>query len=327
MKTQTTKVGVDIAKSNFDVALPAEGKKPYRHKRYKNSQEGFSKFIKDLPPDVHVIMEASSSYYVKLATFLFEHDIHVSVVNPLAVCHFAKMLLNRVKTDKVDATIIAEYSKREEPALWKPKPAHMNEIQQINTLMDNLIAQRTRLKNQLEAFTHSGIENKVVQITLPGEIDHLTKQIKSLEKEMERLTKEHHNDLFKRLKSIPGVGKRTSMMMIVITEGFTRFSSSKQLASYVGLTPRIYQSGQFRGKSRISKVGMKKMRCLLYLCAMSAKKWNTDCREMYDRLVARGKNGKLAIVAVAAKLLRQSWAVAQGQTTYTDNFFKEKLAS
>lgn len=325
MKTETIKVGVDIAKANFDVAIPQEGKKPYAHKRYKNTQEGFEKFLKDLPDGSQVIMEASSSYYVQLATFLFGKNVLVSVVNPLAVSHFAKMLLNRVKTDKKDATIIAEYSKREEPKLWKPKPAHMNEMQQLNTLLDNLVAQRSRLKNELEAFTHGGMNNKLVKKTLNTEIEHLTKKIKAIEQEMERITTEHHQDLFARLKSIPGLGKRSAMMMIVITEGFTKFSSAKQLTSYLGLTPRIYQSGQYKGKSRISKVGMSKVRTLMYMCAMSAKKCNAKCKEMYERLVSRGKNGKLALVAVASKLVRQAWAVGAGQNSYDETYLHKNL--
>lgn len=320
MKRETIKVGVDIAKLNFDVAIPQEGKKPYAHKRYRNNEEGFTKFCKDLPEHSHVAMEASSTYYLKLATFLFGKGISVSVVNPLSVSHFAKMRLNRVKTDKKDATIIAEYTKSEEPQLWKPKPAHMNEMQQLNTLLDQLVTQRRRLKNELEAFTHGGMSNKVLKRVMTKQINQLDKEIKVIQQEMERITKEHHEDLFTRLQSIPGLGKRSSMMLIVVTEGFTKFSNSKQLASYLGLTPRIYQSGQYKGKSRISKVGMSKVRSLMYLCAMRAKTCNAQCKEMFERLVGRGKNGKLAIVALAAKLVRQAWAVGTGQNSYSENY-------
>ncbi len=275
MKTQTVKVGVDIAKSNFDVALP-HVENGYKHKRFKNSAEGFAKFYSALPENAHVIMEASSTYYLKLATFLHEKSVIISVVNPLVVSHFSKMLLNRIKTDKKDATIIAEYAKREDLKLWKPKPAHMYQMQQLNTFLENLIDQRSRLKNQLEAFTHGGMENKAMNKHLPAEIASVDKRIKAIEMEMVALTKLHHPDLFTRLQSIPGLGKRTSMMLIVVTEGFTRFSNAKQLAAYVGLTPRVYQSGKYNGKSRISKLGMSKMRTLLYLCAMSAKKHNAQ---------------------------------------------------
>jgi transposase len=326
MKTETVKVGVDISKSTFDVALPGAGKKPYVHKRYSNKEAGFEKFLADLPSTAHVVMEASSSYYVKLASFLHHHQIQVSVVNPLVVSHFAKMLLNRVKTDRKDATIIAEYACRENPPIWRPKPEHMTQMQQINTLLDNLVAQRTRLINQLEAFSHGGLSNKILKKTLTAEIKRHNKQIAGLEAEMERLTTQHHRDLFARLKSIPGMGKRSAMMLIVITEGFTRFSSAKQLACYLGLTPRIYQSGQYKGRSRISKMGMSKARSLLYMCAMSAKKYNTKCKEMYERLKMAGKNGKLALIAIAGKLVRQAWAVGTSQNPYIENFHKEKLA-
>ncbi len=122
-----------------------------------------------------------------------------------------------------------------------------------------------------------------------------------------------------RLQSIPGLGKRTSMSLIIVSGGFTRFENAKQLAAYVGLCPRIFESGtSVKGRSRICKMGMSKVRKLLYLCAMRAIRANKTCKEMYERLKEKGKSGKLALVAVANKLLRQAFAVGVGK-----NFYKE----
>jgi len=264
-------------------------------------------------------MEASGVYYLQLATFLFNKGIDVSVVNPLTIKHFARMRLTRAKTDKKDSVIIAQYGKTENPPLWKVKSIYLLELQQIQALLDNFIRERTRLINQREAFTNSGIKNKIVSKSITREINNKEKQIKLLETEMEKITREHHPEQFERLMSIPGIGKRTAMMLIVITDGFTKFENSKQLSAYVGLSPRVFESGtSVKGKSRICKMGMGRMRALLYLCAMRAKQCNPACRTMFERLKARGKNGKLILIALANKLIRQGFAVGTGQNYYME---------
>jgi transposase len=71
-------------------------------------------------------------------------------------------------------------------------------------------------------------------------------------------------------------------------------------------------------KVKICKMGMARMRRLLYMCAMSAKTCNKSCREMYERLTARGKNGKLALIAIANKLLKQAFAIGKSQMVYKE---------
>lgn len=312
------KVGIDISKSSFDVALPKQ-EYHYEHKKFTNDVSGFDAFYKCLPQGCHCIMEASGVYYLKLAMYLFEKGIEVSVVNPLSIKYFARMRLMRVKTDKKDAAIIAEYGKSENPPLWKVKSAYLLELQQLQTLLDNFIREHARLLNQKEAFTMSGIKNKVAYKSLTQEIIHKKKQITILENEMESITKHYHQDLFIRLKSIPGIGKRAAMMLIVISDGFTKFKSSKELSSYLGLSPRINESGtSVKVKPKITKMGMGRMRSLLYMCSMRARTCNKACREMFERLTARGKNGKLAIVAIANKLIRQVFAIGTSQSYYQE---------
>ena len=123
------------------------------------------------------------------------------------------------------------------------------------------------------------------------------------------------------MKGIPGLGTKTALFLIVITDGFDKFETAGQLCSYVGITPTIRQSGSsVRGKSRISKVGNQKLRNLLFLCAFSACKHNKACREIYERIVAKGKSKKLALIAVANKLLKQAFAIAKSGLPYDEKF-------
>jgi transposase len=312
-------VGIDISKSSFDVAIPATTKEGYRHLKFSNDAKGFKKFLEQLMPGSNCVMEASGVYYLQLAIYLHEQGMIVSVVNPLTIKRFSQMRLMRAKTDKKDAAIIAEYGKVEKPAQWKPRPTYMLQMQQLQALQDNFIGQLVRLKNQQEAFELSGIKNKIGQQLLNKEITHITGQIDLLDKELTKITVEFHQDLFKRLQTIKGIGKRTAMTLILITDGFTRFENSKQLCAYIGLSPRVFESGtSVKGKAKICKMGMARMRKLLYVCAMSAINCNKACKEMYLRLKERGKNGKLALIAVANKLIRQAFVIGTGQIQYKE---------
>lgn len=317
METNLT-VGIDISKSSFDVAIPNQTK-GYLHLKFSNDLNGFTKFKEYLTKESKCIMEASGVYYLQLAIYLHKQGMKVSVVNPLTIKRFSQMRLMRAKTDRKDAAIIAEYGLVEKPEQWKPRATYMLQMQQIQAMQDNLVKQLTSLTNQQEVFKNSGIKNPFLQKVLAKEILRIENQIELMEKELIRITKENHSDLYDRLQTINGIGKRTAMTLILITDGFERFENSKQLCAYVGLSPRIYESGtSVKGKVKICKMGMARMRRLLYMCAMSAKTCNKSCREMYERLTARGKNGKLALIAIANKLLKQAFAIGKSQMVYKE---------
>jgi len=121
------------------------------------------------------------------------------------------------------------------------------------------------------------------------------------------------------LQSIPGIGVKTALFLIVVTDGFKKFENAKQLCSYVGITPTIRVSGSsVRGRS--SKVGNRKLRNLLFLCSFSACKQNKGCREIYERITNKGKSKKLALIAVSNKLLKQAYAIAKSGNPYDASF-------
>ena len=124
-----------------------------------------------------------------------------------------------------------------------------------------------------------------------------------------------------RLQTIPGLGKKTAVMLLVATNYFKNFETASQLCCYAGLTPVIRQSGtSVKGKPRISKIGNPKLRNLLFMCAFNACKCNKACKELYERIVAKGKSKKLALIAVCNKLLKQAFAIAKSGLCYDENY-------
>ncbi len=130
-----------------------------------------------------------------------------------------------------------------------------------------------------------------------------------------------HQDLLTRIETVPGLGRKTSIMLLVLTDGFDRFTSSGELCSYAGLTPTIRQSGiSVRGKARISKMGNQKLRNLLFMFSFTSCNHNKACKAIYDRIVAKGKSKKLALIAVCNKLLKQAFAITKSGLIYDKEY-------
>jgi len=177
------------------------------------------------------------------------------------------------------------------------------------------------LKNKLHGESVLGNPSKAVVSSLKRSLKQVQKEIKTLEEKLMILVKQVHQDILTRLKSIPGIGNKTALMLVVLTDGFERFTSGSELCSYAGLTPVIRKSGSsVNGRSRISKIGNQKLRNLLFMCSFNACKYNKACRELYERIVAKGKSKKLALIAVCNKLLKQAFAIAKSGLTYDDSY-------
>ena len=243
--------GIDISKSVFDVYCEATG-----HLQLKNDENGFKSFLKTLPKTAMVVMEATGYYHYRLAQYLHKKGVLVSVVNPLSVKRFIQMKLAKVKTDKSDAKAICEYGVMNDLPLYNALTDVQAECLQLFRLLDNYIKQRTATKNKLHGEDVLGKPSSFVYRSLKRQLKHLNKEIALLESRVLELVKQDQQHQLTLIKSIPGMGIKTALFLIVVTDGFTKFETASQLCSYVGITPTIRESGSsVRGRSRISKVG------------------------------------------------------------------------
>src|SRR6056297_1089069 len=309
-------IGFDVSKKFFDFAFLKNDKKWF-NQQLDYDKDGLNQLIKIIPSNSICVMEATGPYYIKLANFLYSKGFKVSVVNPLVIRRYSQMLLKRTKTDKADAQLIAMYGRDQIPDFWKPNSENIQRIRQINSVLESLIKERTSWINRIEAakqddnFDESSLKIMKQMVCL------INRRIQKLEAELDKIIDtdfKQENDI---LRSIPGIGRKTSIMLLAITGGFTKFENYKQFSSYVGLCPRIFQSGtSVRGKARICKIGISRVRQLLYLCALTARKFNKACKELYIRLIEKGKPKKLALIAVANKLIRQAFGCVRNMTFY-----------
>ncbi|MDF3078929.1 MAG: Transposase family protein [Sphingobacteriaceae bacterium] len=220
-------VGIDISKAFFDVAIQSgEG---YRYYKFSNDLKGFKGLQKLLPENSQAVMEASGPYYLKLACYLHELGILVSVINPLVIRRFCQMRLTRAKTDKKDAKMIAEYGKAERPSLWKPEEGYVLQLKQMQAAMDLLNKSKTSFIRQAEAFDANEETSKEAARAIATARQAIEKQLVSLEQKMQALIKQHHGEMYQQLQSIPGLGKKSALLLIVLSGGFAEQQTTKLL--------------------------------------------------------------------------------------------------
>jgi transposase len=308
--------GIDISHLVFDVT-DSDG----NYYQFKNSLIGFKKLMKLLDFNSHCVMEATGYYHYQLAYYLQENSVVLSVENPLSVKRFIQMKLSKIKTEKSDSKLICEYAKQVDLKLWQGNSEHQLECLQMTRLLSVYTKQSTILKNKLHGEAVLGQPSKLVVTSLKRSLRQLKKEIETIEEKLLLLVNEVHKDVLTRLKSIPGIGKKISLMLVVLTDGFDRFKSGSELCIYAGLTPIISQSeSSVNGRARISKIGNQKLRNLLFMCSFNACKYNKGCKAIYNRIVAKGKRKKLALIAVCNKLLIQAFAIAKSGLIYDDTY-------
>lgn len=315
-----TWVGIDVSKLTLDICWFDQGEPTFL--KVPNGAAGFNSLFSKLPDSPHLVMEATGAYYLRLANFLMEQGVPLSVINPISIKRFGQMKLARAKTDKYDAALIARFAASQEPAEWSLPDSQILEMQQLCTLEDDLIVQKGMLLNQKEAFTQNPFASKTALKCIQGIVKRIEKEIAIVRTRLNELTEEHYSREAEILCSIPGLGMKTAQALIVATKGFKEMVNGRALCSYVGISPRPFQSGtSVRGRGHISKMGSRSVRKKIYMCAISAIRSNPACKVFYERLKANGKASKVALIAVSAKLLRQAAAMIK-----RDQLFDEKLA-
>lgn len=312
-------VGIDISKDWFDTAWSVAGQTRNHHFAY--TEESIEALLAQAPPDAHFVMEATGIYHARLALRLFEAGRPVSVINPLVIKRYAQMKLLRVKSDRADAALIMQYGEQQACPLWAPAREEVQELQQAHGWLNDLITERTRLLNRQQAHARCIKPAAFVVKQMKLQLRHIEVRIKDCEQHLETLVKKSFAELYERLQTIPSIGAKTALELIIVTDGFTRFEDVKELCAYIGVSPTTFSSGSsVRGKGGIAKMGQGRIRQLLYICSWTAKTCNPACLRLYARLKAAGKPLKVINIAIAHKLLRQAFAVATQKTSFSPEF-------
>jgi transposase len=318
-------IGVDVSKDYFTTTVLFDARKEIF--KVVSKAEEFEKRIKPYirvldKSEALILMEHTGVYHLPLAEYLVEREYHVAVINPYSMKKFVEAKMSRAKTDRVDSAYIAEYGKQFfDGNLFKPKTEIQKQIETKLRILEDFQNQLNMLKNQRHALIWIPMKKPEGNLAYYDEvIEVLKKKIMELEKEIERLCKENYPREYELLRSIPGIKNRAISMILSILRGFEGFDNAKNVGSYLGICPSPVESGtSVQGRGGIRKRGSSYARKVLYLCGLSAIRANRYCRELYERLVKKGKAKKLAIVAAGHKLIRQAFGVLKSGQLFQAN--------
>jgi transposase len=315
--------GIDISGDTLDICyqLP-DGLLCFE--KCLNGPEGFKHLWHVTGEVYHFVMESTGVYQLPLCFFLEGKKARYSVVNALQIKRYIQMKLERNKTDKKDAQHICMYGLENDPECYQMPDKLYFECRSLNNAIETITKDITAFKNKMHAVNKLEFDTKAITATYKKLLRELQAELKKLETELYKKLEAWQPEMVKQVRSVVGIGKRATAILIVNTQGFKYTESYQQLISYAGLSPKEYSSGSsIRGRVRICKQGGSLLRHTLYMCALNAKETNAGCKALFDRLVTKGKNKKLAVIAVANKLLKQVFGVVKNECLFDRNYNRE----
>jgi transposase len=310
-KATITTAGIDTAKSKLDIAIHKQS----RRWQVQNDLEGWQALADALTKAGvdRVGIEATGAYERGVVTHLRKTGFTVLVLQPAQVKAYARFRLRRAKNDAIDAALIASCAANLDKPLVEPDE-RLTQLADLLTFIEQIEEDITRWKVRLE---HIG-EQRLRQ-TVAEDIARLKARRTA---ELANIAAALHSDadLGRRLDlvlSVQGIGERTAIAIVVRMPEIGQVSR-EEISALAGLAPFDNDSGKHKGKRHIAG-GRDRVRRSLYAAALAAAfRWNPAIKELYQRLTARGKPHKLALVACARKLLIFANTVVQRQKPWSD---------
>ena len=228
-------LGIDVGKAELHAEL-LQGNASAR-KSVPNTVKGFEQLAKWLvnrkASELHVCLEATGTYGEAVAEYLHDRGYRVSVVNPMQIKAFGRSKLVRTKTDKVDAAIIAQFCRANDPAAWSPPSPEIRAFRALLRRRETLSSMLTAEKNRLEAAV-----DPLVRRSLNSTIAALTEELKRLEEDIENHVKANPTlrEMIERLDEIPGFGTLTAQKVVAETNAFSVCSDRRAIVAYAGLS-------------------------------------------------------------------------------------------
>ena len=318
------KLGIDISKKTFDVALIRDPETmKAKQRQFSNTPAGFHDLqnwlAKHSVERVHAVMEATGAYGDALAEYLYATGHLVSIVNPAQIKAFGQSQLQRNKTDRADGVLIARFAWANNPGPWTPPEPEHQELQSLVRHLDDLIEQRTQVSNRIS----EGRLTKTVRESWEKVLDSLNERIADVKMQINQHFDDHPRLKRQRelLDSIPGIGPETAARLLAEMPRLGEFDSARSAAAHTGLTPKRRQSGtSINAPTRISKIGNPRVRYALYLPAMTALRSSKEFKELAARLTERGKKKMQIIAAAMHKLIRIAHGVLKNQRPYDPSY-------
>jgi transposase len=308
----TTTAGIDTSKAKLDIAVHD------RTERWQiaNTLSGWRSLVTNLAKAgvARVGIEATGGYERGVVSHLRAAGFTVLVLQPMQVKAFGRVHLRRAKNDALDAVLIAACAASLDQPRIAPDP-RLAELAQYLTFLEQLEEDIARFKNRLETTTEPELQH-LANSDIRRLKERKVEQIRNLARRLRA-----HDDLARRFElvlSIPGIGERTALALIIRMPELGRISR-EEAAALAGLAPFDHDSGKYKGQRHIAG-GRGRLRRSLFAAALPAAfRWNKALMALYARLTASGKAHNAALIACARKLLIYANTVVERGTPWTEN--------
>jgi transposase len=332
-------VGIDVAQDELVVRLGRMyddwSPELYASKTFANTVKGFEslvawvKKLTNAETVVRYVMEATGVYHESLAYYLDENNCEVSIVLPNKISNYVRTLETKTITDKTSAEAITLFGLEKKLDKWSRPKGIFKRLKQLTREREQLVAERTLLKNQLHAESSEAEPSKRSIARMKKRIVLLDAQEKEVMLEVKQLTESDSEmkQLIILICTLPGVGLLTAAIVLAETNGFDLIRNKRQLTSYAGLDVIEKQSGtSVKGKPRISKKGNRYLRKAMHLPSLSAIRHDERFKAIFSRLVSKHGIKMKAAVAVQRKLLEMIFTIYKTSKPY-DKSYLQKLES
>jgi len=310
-------LGIDISKKDIHACLSViDTKQQVKVKassKFGNRAQGFKEMLlwlarhkKEITIPLVITMEATGVYYENCALFLFKAGFDVAVVLPNKAKNYLKAVGLKTKNDKIDAAGLAQMGAQQCLELWQPLDEFFYTLRALTRHHQSLQELKTNINNQLHADQHSIYSSKTV-------IKQLKKLITGLDKQLNEVEQEIHEHLYSnagvaekvdQIIQIKGLGYMTVATILAETNGFALFKSIPQLVSYAGYDVIENQSGDHKGKTKISKKGNSHIRRAMHMPAFNMIRYDVgDFKPFFARILEKHHQKMKGYVAVQKKLL------------------------
>lgn len=291
----TAYLGIDVSKNNLDLANTQK----YLG-QFNQTPKGLSRIIKQIQkqnPKL-VTLEATGGYERDIVTKLLDANIPVAVTQPSCVRHFAQGCGLRAKTDAIDAQLLATFGQAINPRRAEKPSEAVLRLRALRDRREQIVDDRVREQNRLESCL-----DRTIQAELKRSIKRLKNQEAKLDKQIAVCVKQDQQLREKAnvLGRAKGVGPIVTVTLLSYLPELGKVNR-QQIASLVGIAPHPRESGRWRGKRSIAG-GRAQVRHMLYLAALTAAHHDPVLHAFYQRLLVAGKEKKVALIAVARKLL------------------------
>jgi transposase len=308
-------VGIDVSKRHLDLARTDA---PGRVRRFDNDPAGVRALVDSLrtaaaAAPASVVLESTGGLERPLLDALLDAALPAALVNPRNVRHFARGLGRLAKTDAIDASVLAEFARLAEPRLSVKRPEKQVELEALVTCRRQLMLSQTEQANR-RASTRSAAALRAIDAVLGT----LRQQVADLEAQIRTLidSDDDFGSVDKLLTSVPGVGPVLSATLL---SGLAELGATRRttISALVGVAPFNNDSGTLAGRRSIAG-GRSDVRGVLYMSAVAAIRCNPVIRAFADRLRAKGKAGKVVVVACMRKLLTILNAMVRDRLSWGD---------